>query len=58
MKYDAIIFKGTGLTDYADPTKPSIVLTDLTVQDVHVLSGIGAKQEELVVCFLPHKENG
>lgn len=58
MEYDAIIFKGSGLTDYADTTKPSIVLAKLTVQDVHVLSGIGAKQKELVVCFLPHKENG
>lgn len=58
MKYDAIIFKGSGLTDYADTTKPSIVLTKLTVQDVYVLSEIGVKQKELVVCFLPHKENG
>lgn len=58
MKYDAIIFKGTGLTDYADTTNPAIALPCLTPKDMDDLSRIVETQKELVVCFLPHKENG
>ena len=58
MKYDVIIFKGTGLTDYADTTNPAIVLPCLTSKDMDDLSRIVETQKELVVCFLPHKENG
>ena len=58
MKYDAILFKGTGLTDYADTTNPAIVLPCLTPKDMDDVSRIVETQKDLVVCFLPHKENG
>ncbi len=57
MKYDAIIFKGTRLTDYADPATPAIHLDGLSLREVGALAE-PVHRNGLFIFFIPHETNG
>lgn len=57
MKYDAIIFKGTGLADYADPATPAGRLDGLSLREVGELAEL-IHRNGLFIFFIPHETNG
>lgn len=57
MKYDVVIFEGTGLADYAGPATPAIRLEGLSLREVDALAE-PVHRSGLFICFTPHETNG
>lgn len=57
MKYDAVIFEGICLADYADPMNQAIHLENLTLREIDGLTKI-AHRNGLFICLIPREENG
>lgn len=57
MKYDVVIFEGTGPADCAGPATPAIRLEGLSLREVDALVE-PVHRNGLFICFIPHETNG
>lgn len=59
MKFDVIIFEGDGLDDYSKPDTPTLKLSNVSYDEVLLLSKLVYQQEtDLFICCLPDMSEG
>jgi hypothetical protein len=54
MKFDAVIFEGDNLANFADPDIPSIRFYDVNNDELKMLMLLAARQKHMFICCLPY----